>query len=67
MTLALRWTEPAVNQLGGIVEYISVISPVYAEQTVEAASSPRSLAATIMKRLSRAPRRQVDARAFRRL
>ncbi|HUY02044.1 MAG TPA: hypothetical protein VMV33_02055 [Rhodocyclaceae bacterium] len=56
-----------MNQLGGIVEYISVISPVYAEQTVEAASSPRSLAATIMKRLSRAPRRQVDARAFRRL
>jgi toxin ParE1/3/4 len=35
VTLALRWTEPAVNQLGGIVEYISVTSPVYAEQTLE--------------------------------
>ncbi len=35
MKLALRWTEQAVNQLGGIAEYVSVTSPVYAEQLVE--------------------------------
>lgn len=35
MTLRLRWTEQAVNQLGTIAEYISLASPVYAEQVVE--------------------------------
>lgn len=35
MSLVLRWTEHAVNQLGGIAEYISVASPIYAEQTVD--------------------------------
>ncbi len=34
MTFALRWTEHAVNQLGAIAEHISLVSPVYAEQTV---------------------------------
>jgi toxin ParE1/3/4 len=31
----LRWTEPAVNQLGAIAEYIALVSPVYAEQTID--------------------------------
>jgi plasmid stabilization system protein ParE len=31
----LRWTEHAVNQLGAIAEYISLASPVYAEQVVD--------------------------------
>ena len=35
MRLELRWTEHAVNQLGAIAEYISLASPVYAEQVVE--------------------------------
>ena len=35
MTLELRWTEQATNQLGAIAEYISLASPVYAEQVVE--------------------------------
>lgn len=35
MTLALRWTEHAVSQLGAIAEYISIVSPIYAEQTVD--------------------------------
>ena len=35
MSLALRWTEQATNQLGTIAEYISLASPVYAEQMVE--------------------------------
>ena len=35
MSLALRWTEQAVNQLGAIAEYIGLASPVYAEQVVE--------------------------------
>jgi toxin ParE1/3/4 len=35
VTLALRWTEQAVEQLGSIAEYISLASPVYAEQVVE--------------------------------
>ena len=35
MRLGLRWTEQAVNQLSAIAEYISLSSPVYAEQLVE--------------------------------
>jgi toxin ParE1/3/4 len=35
VTLALRWTEQATNQLGAIAEYISLASPVYADQVVE--------------------------------
>ena len=35
MSLSLRWTEQATNQLGAIAEYISLASPVYAEQMVE--------------------------------
>ncbi len=35
MTLPLRWTERATEQLGAIAEYISISSPVYADQTVE--------------------------------
>lgn len=35
MTLALRWTEHAVDQLSAIAEHIGLVSPVYAEQTVE--------------------------------
>ena len=35
MSLALRWTEQATNQLGAIAEHISLASPVYAEQMVE--------------------------------
>ena len=34
MSLQLRWTEQAVNQLGAIAEYIGLSSPIYAEQTV---------------------------------
>lgn len=34
MRLRLRWTEQAVNQLGGIAEYIGLSSPVYAEQVI---------------------------------
>jgi plasmid stabilization system protein ParE len=34
-TLALRWTDQAVAQLAVIAEYISIASPVYAEQVVE--------------------------------
>ena len=33
--LALRWTDHAVNQLAALAEYISLDSPLYAEQTVE--------------------------------
>jgi toxin ParE1/3/4 len=35
VSLELRWTEQAVNQLGTIAEYISLASPIYAEQVVE--------------------------------
>ncbi|MGH7709724.1 MAG: type II toxin-antitoxin system RelE/ParE family toxin [Gemmatimonadaceae bacterium] len=35
MTLPLRWTEHAVDQLGGIVDYVSLASPVYAELLVD--------------------------------
>ena len=35
MSLELRWTEQAVNQLGAIAEYISLASPIYAEQVIE--------------------------------
>jgi plasmid stabilization system protein ParE len=35
VTLALRWTEHAVGQLGAIAEHISLVSPVYAEQIVD--------------------------------
>lgn len=35
MSLPLRWTEQAAEQLGSIAEYISLTSPVYAEQVVE--------------------------------
>ncbi len=35
MSVALRWTEQATQQLGAIAEYISLSSPVYAEQLVE--------------------------------
>lgn len=35
MTLGLRWTEQAVNQLSAIAEYVSLSSPVYAEHVVE--------------------------------
>lgn len=35
MSLELRWTEHAVNRLGAIAEYISLASPIYAEQVVE--------------------------------
>jgi toxin ParE1/3/4 len=31
----LRWTEHAVSQLAAIAEYISLDSPVYAEQVVD--------------------------------
>jgi addiction module RelE/StbE family toxin len=31
----LRWTEQATQQLQAIAEYISVSSPVYAEQIIE--------------------------------
>lgn len=35
MTLELRWTEHAVTQLAAIAEYISIASPVYAEQVID--------------------------------
>lgn len=35
MSLRLRWTEQAVDQLSAIAEYISLSSPVYAEQVLE--------------------------------
>ena len=35
MSLPLRWTEQAAEQLGSIAEYISLTSPVYAEQVVD--------------------------------
>lgn len=35
MRLGLRWTEQAVDQLSAMVEYISLSSPVYAEQVLE--------------------------------
>ena len=35
MSLGLRWTEQAVNQLSAIAEHISLSSPVYAEQVLE--------------------------------
>lgn len=31
----LRWTEHAVSQLAAIAEYISLDSPVYAEQVID--------------------------------
>jgi addiction module RelE/StbE family toxin len=34
-TRSLRWTEHAVHQLAAIAEYISLDSPVYAEQVVD--------------------------------
>jgi plasmid stabilization system protein ParE len=33
--LALRWTEHAVTQLAALAEFISLDSPVYAEQVVD--------------------------------
>jgi plasmid stabilization system protein ParE len=35
VTLQLRWTERATEQLAVIAEYISITSPVYAEQVVD--------------------------------
>jgi plasmid stabilization system protein ParE len=35
VSLALRWTEQATQQVEAIAEYVSVSSPVYAEQVVE--------------------------------
>ena len=35
MTRKLRWTERATEQLAVIAEYISITSPVYAEQVVD--------------------------------
>jgi proteic killer suppression protein len=35
VTRELHWAEQATNQLGAITEYISLASPVYAEQVVE--------------------------------
>ena len=35
MTLVLRWTEHAVGQLAAIAEYISLVSPIYAERVVD--------------------------------
>jgi len=35
VSLPLRWTEQAAEQLGSIAEYISLTSPVYAEQVVD--------------------------------
>ncbi len=35
MIRELRWTERATDQLAVIAEYISITSPVYAEQVVE--------------------------------
>jgi toxin ParE1/3/4 len=35
VTLTLRWTEHAVEDLSAIVEYISLSSPIYAEQLVD--------------------------------
>lgn len=35
MTLTLRWTEHAVEQLAEIAGHISLVSPIYAEQTVD--------------------------------
>lgn len=32
---ALRWTEHAVAQLEAVAEYVSLSSPVYAEQLVD--------------------------------
>lgn len=32
---SLRWTEHAVTQLAAIAEYISLDSPVYAEQVID--------------------------------
>ena len=35
MKYRLRWTEQAVEQLAAIAEFISISSPVYAEQVVQ--------------------------------
>lgn len=35
MSLTLRWTEHAVSQLGAVAEYIAVVSPIYADQTID--------------------------------
>lgn len=35
MTHTLRWTEHAVEDLSAIAEYISLSSPIYAEQLVD--------------------------------
>lgn len=35
MTLPLRWTEHAVGDLSTIAEYVSLSSPIYAEQLVD--------------------------------
>lgn len=37
--LPLRWTEQAVEHLGGIAEYISSSSPVYAETVIQGIES----------------------------
>ena len=33
--LPLRWTEQALEHLGGIAEYLSLSSPVYAESVIQ--------------------------------
>jgi toxin ParE1/3/4 len=35
VTLPLRWTEHAVDDLSTIAEYVSLSSPIYAEQLVD--------------------------------
>ena len=35
MTLTLRWTEHAVEDLSAIADYVSLSSPLYAEQLVD--------------------------------
>jgi len=35
VTLTLRWTEHAIEDLSAIAEYISLSSPLYAEQLVD--------------------------------
>ena len=35
MTLSLRWTEHAVDDLSTIAEYVSLSSPINAEQLVD--------------------------------
>jgi len=48
--LPLRWTEHAVTQLEGVVDYISATSPVYAEGVV--LSNDQRLQVWLSQRLS---------------